>query len=160
MKRSDIVVFVRTRWASLTLALTPVGIQLFLFPFSSGGRSSPTLTISVVQSVAFASSPNHRPASPAPQAPHSPSLAARRHHACPLGSSLTPESSSDTEEVQQRLDQTSTSLAAALKAVEKKLNQDDSSEGRGSTVRSAGTILDDIGNMFDDLADQLDAMLD
>lgn len=28
------------------------------------------------------------------------------------------------------------------------------------SVRSAGTILDDIGNMFDDLADQLDAMLD
>lgn len=31
---------------------------------------------------------------------------------------------------------------------------------RASTVKSAGTILDDIGNMFDDLADQLDAMLD
>ena len=29
-----------------------------------------------------------------------------------------------------------------------------------NTVKSAGTILDDIGNMFDDLADQLDAMLD
>uniref|UniRef100_A0A3Q1IWV6 CASK interacting protein 2 n=1 Tax=Anabas testudineus TaxID=64144 RepID=A0A3Q1IWV6_ANATE len=31
---------------------------------------------------------------------------------------------------------------------------------RTNTVKSAGTILDDIGNMFDDLADQLDAMLD
>ncbi|XP_047212551.1 caskin-2-like isoform X2 [Girardinichthys multiradiatus] len=139
-------------------AITPKPVRQSLLA-AQGGRSSPMLTISVVQSVAFASSPTHRPASPAPQAPHSPSLAARRHHTCPLGSSLTPESSSDTEEVQQRLDQTSTSLAAALKAVEKKLNQDDSSEG-GSTVRSAGTILDDIGNMFDDLADQLDAMLD
>uniref|UniRef100_A0A8C2WC43 Caskin-2 n=1 Tax=Cyclopterus lumpus TaxID=8103 RepID=A0A8C2WC43_CYCLU len=29
-----------------------------------------------------------------------------------------------------------------------------------NTVKSAGTILDDIGNMFDDLADQLDAMLE
>ena len=29
-----------------------------------------------------------------------------------------------------------------------------------NSVKSAGTILDDIGNMFDDLADQLDAMLD
>ncbi|KAM4717550.1 caskin-2 isoform 3-T3 [Anableps anableps] len=135
-------------------AITPKPVRHSLLA-AQEGRSSPTLTISVVQSVAFASSPTHGPTAPGPQAPHSPSMAARRHQGCPL----SPDSSSETEEVQQRLDQTSTSLAAALKAVEKKLNQDGSSGG-GSSVRSAGTILDDIGNMFDDLADQLDAMLD
>ncbi|CAL8273895.1 unnamed protein product [Lota lota] len=62
--------------------------------------------------------------------------------------------------VQQRLDQTSSSLEAALQAVERKLTQEDVSDGGANTVKSAGTILDDIGNMFDDLADQLDAMLD
>uniref|UniRef100_A0A3Q2D0N4 CASK interacting protein 2 n=1 Tax=Cyprinodon variegatus TaxID=28743 RepID=A0A3Q2D0N4_CYPVA len=136
-------------------AVTPKPVRHSLLA-SHAGRSSPTLTISVVQSVAFSSSAPQGPPAPAP---HSPSLAARRHQALPLGPSLTPETSSETEEVQQRLDQTSTSLAAALEAVETKLIQDGGSGG-GSTVRSAGTILDDIGNMFDDLADQLDAMLD
>lgn len=62
--------------------------------------------------------------------------------------------------VHERLEQTSTSLEAALKAVERKLTLEDHSDGGTSTVKSAGNILDDIGNMFDDLADQLDAMLD
>ncbi|MBN3272224.1 CSKI2 protein, partial [Polyodon spathula] len=62
--------------------------------------------------------------------------------------------------VQHRLEQTSTSLEAALQAVERKLTLEDSRDCGNSTVRSAGNILDDIGNMFDDLADQLDAMLD
>ncbi|XP_036003644.1 caskin-2 isoform X2 [Fundulus heteroclitus] len=131
--------------------VTPKPVRQSLLA-AQGGRASPTLTISVVQSVAFASSPP-------PLAPHSASPAARSHQAAAFAPCLTPESSSETEEVHQKLDQTSTSLAAALNAVEKKLNQDGGSEGRG-TVRSAGTILDDIGNMFDDLADQLDAMLD
>ncbi|XP_027897462.1 caskin-2 isoform X2 [Xiphophorus couchianus] len=134
-------------------AITPKPVRHSLLA-AQGGRSSLTLTVSVVQSVAFASSAVPGPTAPGPPAPRSPSLAARR----PVGSPLSSESSSETEEVQQRLDQTSSSLAAALKAVETKLNQD-GSEG-GSSVRSAGTILDDIGNMFDDLADQLDAMLD
>uniref|UniRef100_A0A3Q2R1N1 CASK interacting protein 2 n=1 Tax=Fundulus heteroclitus TaxID=8078 RepID=A0A3Q2R1N1_FUNHE len=134
-------------------AVTPKPVrQSLLAAQGERGRASPTLTISVVQSVAFASSPP-------PLAPHSPSPAARSHQAAAFAPCLTPESSSETEEVHQKLDQTSTSLAAALNAVEKKLNQDGGSEG-GGTVRSAGTILDDIGNMFDDLADQLDAMLD
>uniref|UniRef100_A0A672F3G8 Caskin-2 n=1 Tax=Salarias fasciatus TaxID=181472 RepID=A0A672F3G8_SALFA len=127
------------------------------------GLSSPTVTVSVVQSVAFGSQspPAHcpsppPPATPPPPAARSPSLSAHRTQASTMGPPPTPpppESSCDTEVVQQRLDQTSTSLAAALKAVETKLNQ-------ASSVKSAGTILDDIGNMFDDLADQLDAMLD
>lgn len=64
------------------------------------------------------------------------------------------------ELVQKRLEQTSTSLEAALKVVEKKLAQEDQTDSGIYTVKSAGNILDDIGNMFDDLADQLDAMLD
>ncbi|XP_055085746.1 caskin-2 isoform X2 [Periophthalmus magnuspinnatus] len=61
---------------------------------------------------------------------------------------------------QRRLEETSTSLEAALKVVENKLAQGNRTEGGGSTVKAAGNILDDIGNMFDDLADQLDAMLE
>ncbi|KAG7239788.1 hypothetical protein INR49_028375 [Caranx melampygus] len=60
----------------------------------------------------------------------------------------------------KRLEQTSTSLEAALKVVENKLAQGSSVDGGSSTVKAAGNILDDISNMFDDLADQLDAMLD
>ncbi|XP_041859151.1 caskin-2-like isoform X6 [Melanotaenia boesemani] len=114
------------------------------------GPASPTVTVTVVQSVAFTSS---GPPTPAPQSP-----ATVRHQVFVVGPGHLHETSGGTEVVQQRLDQTSTSLAAALQAVERKL-EDDSDGGR-SSVRSAGTILDDIGNMFDDLADQLDAMLD
>ncbi|XP_042360420.1 caskin-2-like isoform X3 [Plectropomus leopardus] len=126
---------------------------------SQAGLPSPSVTVSVVQSVAFTSpsSPSHGPPAPA-LAPQSPSLTSARPQVCVVGPGLIPESSCGTEVVQQRLDQTSTSLAAALKAVERKL-EDDSDSG-SNTVKSAGTILDDIGNMFDDLADQLDAMLD
>ncbi|KAG8006619.1 Caskin-2 [Nibea albiflora] len=139
---------------------------------AQAGLSSPTVTVSVVQSVAFTSpsSPAHGPTASAPapgpgpapalapQAPQSPSLTAARTQVCVVGPGLIPESSSGTHVVQQRLDQTSTSLEAALKAVERKLEDD--SESGPNTVKSAGNILDDIGNMFDDLADQLDAMLD
>ncbi|KAL7377971.1 hypothetical protein ABVT39_006829 [Epinephelus coioides] len=127
---------------------------------SQAGLSSPSVTVNAVQSVAFTSpsSPCHGPPAPAPQ---SPSLTSGRPQVCVVGPGLVPETSCGTEVVQQRLDQTSTSLAAALKAVERKLNLEDNSDSSGSnTVKSAGTILDDIGNMFDDLADQLDAMLD
>lgn len=58
---------------------------------------------------------------------------------------------------QQRLEQTSSSLAAALKAAEKSIGTD---EGEGPTAASTKHILDDISTMFDALADQLDAMLD
>ncbi|XP_039887747.1 caskin-2-like isoform X3 [Simochromis diagramma] len=129
---------------------------------ASQGLSSPTVTISVVQSLAFASpsSPTRGPPAPSAQAPQSPSLAAGRSHIYALGPGLPPEPSVGVEVAQQRLDQTSTSLAAALKDVERKLNVENSSDSGPNQVRSAGTILDDIGNMFDDLADQLDAMLD
>ncbi|XP_078426917.1 caskin-2 isoform X1 [Cetorhinus maximus] len=61
---------------------------------------------------------------------------------------------------QQRLERTSTSLEAALHAVEQKLTQEDNGNDVSISVKSAGNILDDIGSMFDDLADQLDAMLE
>lgn len=100
--------------------------------FHSAGLSSPTLTISVVQSVAFASpsSPAHRPSAPAvapaAQAPQSPSLTAGRPHSPVVGPGLHTEPSAGMEVAQQRLDQTSTSLEAALKAVERKLNVENS----------------------------------
>ncbi|XP_043958515.1 caskin-2-like isoform X4 [Gambusia affinis] len=63
---------------------------------------------------------------------------------------------------QKRLEQTSTSLEAALKVVENELAHGSTVDGcsSSSSVKAAGNILDDIGNMFDDLADQLDAMLE
>uniref|UniRef100_A0A3B5QAR7 CASK interacting protein 1 n=1 Tax=Xiphophorus maculatus TaxID=8083 RepID=A0A3B5QAR7_XIPMA len=78
------------------------------------------------------------------------------------GGAVTPQASTTTDFgvdslVQQKLEETSASLAAALQAVEDKiLRQDDSVAEQKTTV----SILDDIGSMFDDLADQLDAMLE
>ncbi|XP_035389227.1 caskin-2-like isoform X1 [Electrophorus electricus] len=62
--------------------------------------------------------------------------------------------------VHRRMEQTSSSLEAALRVVERKLAQEDQTDSGVYTVKSSGNILDDIGNMFDDLADQLDAMLE
>ncbi|XP_056262253.1 caskin-2-like isoform X3 [Pseudoliparis swirei] len=140
-------------------SVAPKPVRHSLLAAHAAGPSSPSVAISVVQSVTFSSPscPVFGPRAPAPQAPQSPSLAAARPQVCVVDPGCGPESSCGTEVVQQRLDQTSTSLAAALKAVERKL--EDNSDG-GSAVKSAGTILDDIGNMFDDLADQLDAMLE
>ncbi|KAM6914553.1 caskin-2 isoform 5-T5 [Lycodopsis pacificus] len=141
-------------------AVAPKPARHSLLTAHAAGLSCPSVTISVVQSVAFTSpsSPVYGPRAPSPQAPQSPSLTAARPQVCVVGPGSVPESSCGTEVVQQRLDQTSTSLEAALKAVERKL--EDNSDGGSNTVKSAGTILDDIGNMFDDLADQLDAMLE
>ncbi|GAA6216710.1 caskin-2-like isoform X1 [Lates japonicus] len=153
-------------------AVAPKPVRHSLLAAQAAGLSSPpAVTVSVVQSVAFTapSSPAHGHPAPAPapvsalasvSAPQSPSLTAARPQVCVVGPGHVPESSCGTEVVQQRLDQTSTSLEAALIAVERKLNLEDNSDGGATTVKSAGTILDDIGNMFDDLADQLDAMLD
>lgn len=47
---------------------------------------------------------------------------------CVLGPDHVPESSSGAVVAQQRLDQTSTCLEAALKAVETKLNQEENSD--------------------------------
>ncbi|XP_064323548.1 caskin-2 isoform X4 [Phalacrocorax carbo] len=60
---------------------------------------------------------------------------------------------------QQRLEQTNSTLAAALQAAEKKITAEEA-ESHPGAVHSAKNILEDISNMFDDLADQLDAMLD
>ncbi|XP_009472447.1 PREDICTED: caskin-2 [Nipponia nippon] len=60
---------------------------------------------------------------------------------------------------QQRLEQTNSTLAAALQVAEKKITVEEA-ESHPGAVHSAKNILEDISNMFDDLADQLDAMLD
>ncbi|XP_022521940.2 caskin-2 isoform X7 [Astyanax mexicanus] len=119
-------------------------------PAASVGGSG--VTLNVVQSVAFAAPTSPLPCSstrgppPQPVAPGQPSVCVEVGPGAVL--------------VQQKLDQTSSSLEMALKAVERKLTLDDITEGECHTAKSAGNILDDIGNMFDDLADQLDAMLD
>ncbi|XP_056143359.1 caskin-2-like isoform X2 [Lampris incognitus] len=126
---------------------------------AAAAAASPGVMINVVQSVAFASpsTPTHNPP---PLVPQSHPAIAAKPQVCVVGPGLGPESAPGPVVVQQRLDHTSTSLEAALKAVERKLTLEDNSDGGANTVKSAGTILDDIGNMFDDLADQLDAMLD
>ncbi|XP_071028430.1 caskin-2-like isoform X6 [Oncorhynchus clarkii lewisi] len=124
----------------------------------------PTMTVNVVQSLAFSAPPSPTPS----RCPPAPGLQCQAAHTgkpqvCVVGPGPGPgvESGPGLEVVQQqRLEQTSTSLEAALQAVERKLTQEDSTDGGANTVKSAGNILDDIGNMFDDLADQLDAMLD
>ncbi|XP_023569848.1 caskin-2 isoform X3 [Octodon degus] len=58
---------------------------------------------------------------------------------------------------QQRLEQTSSSLAAALRAAEKSIGAEEQDRPTGTSTKH---ILDDISTMFDALADQLDAMLD
>ncbi|XP_070958312.1 caskin-2-like isoform X9 [Oncorhynchus clarkii lewisi] len=120
----------------------------------------PTMTVNVVQSLAFSAPPSPTP-SRCPPAPGLQCQAAQtgKPQVCVVGPGV--ESGPGLEVVQQqRLEQTSTSLEAALQAVERKLTQEDSTDSGANTVKSAGNILDDIGNMFDDLADQLDAMLD
>ncbi|XP_018596326.1 caskin-1 isoform X1 [Scleropages formosus] len=64
------------------------------------------------------------------------------------------------EVAQQKLEETSASLAAALQAVEEKIKQEDGHQDSVAEDKSTVSILDDIGSMFDDLADQLDAMLE
>ncbi|XP_069590676.1 caskin-1 isoform X1 [Ranitomeya imitator] len=65
-----------------------------------------------------------------------------------------------SEAAQQKLEETSASLAAALQAVEEKIKQEDTQKDSSLEEKSTVSILDDIGSMFDDLADQLDAMLE
>ncbi|XP_072549408.1 caskin-2 isoform X3 [Salminus brasiliensis] len=110
------------------------------------------VTLNVVQSVAFAAPTSPLPCSHIPGSPLQPVAPGQPYICMKVGSG--------TVLVQQKLDQTSTSLEEALKAVERKLILDDITDGECHTAQSAGNILDDIGNMFDDLADQLDAMLD
>uniref|UniRef100_A0A8C2K6R2 Caskin-2 n=1 Tax=Cyprinus carpio TaxID=7962 RepID=A0A8C2K6R2_CYPCA len=115
-----------------------------------GSPHKPPTPSNVVQSVAFAVSPPCSPLARCPpnKAAQGQSVLAGKPQAVTEGQNVL---------VHKRLEQTSTSLEAALKVVEKKLAQEDPAD---STVKSAGNILDDIGNMFDDLADQLEAMLD
>ncbi|XP_019721884.1 caskin-2 isoform X3 [Hippocampus comes] len=139
--------------------VAPKPVRHSLLSAQAAGLGSPAISVSVVQSLAFgAASPPWSPSrGPSPAATAHRSPAPSSPVAARVQASGSP---GGTEVVQQRLDETSTSLAAALKAVERKLILDRDQADGANTVKSAGNILDDIGNMFDDLADQLDAMLD
>ncbi|XP_042576820.1 caskin-2-like isoform X4 [Cyprinus carpio] len=118
-------------------------------PVTAVGSS---MTLSVVQSVAFAA-----PKSPVPYSP-SPENMGQFVISGSLQALMEGDQGSTLKH--QRLEKTSSSLEEALKAVERKLTLENNNVGVSHVVKSAGNILDDIGNMFDDLADQLDAMLD
>ncbi|XP_070782893.1 caskin-2-like [Enoplosus armatus] len=120
---------------------------------SMASTSTAVPNLTVVQSVAFAAPSS--PAAPAPSYPTSALLGQAGKAGTPLAGAAGLEVLA-----QKRMEQTSTSLEAALKVVENKLAHGGGVDGGSSTVKAAGNILDDIGNMFDDLADQLDAMLE
>ncbi|XP_048025999.1 caskin-2 isoform X5 [Megalobrama amblycephala] len=122
-------------------------------PTRHSAAATSGVTVNVVQNVAFAISPPCSPPAHCPpnKAPQSQVALAGKPQAVTEGQDVL---------VHKRLEQTSTSLEAALKVVERKLAQENPAERGINTVKSAGNILDDIGNMFDDLADQLEAMLD
>ncbi|XP_067225708.1 caskin-2 isoform X1 [Chanodichthys erythropterus] len=122
-------------------------------PTRHSAAATSGVTVNVVQNVAFAISPPCSPPAHCPpnKAPQSQVALAGKPQAVTEGQDVL---------VHKRLEQTSTSLEAALKVVERKLAQENPAERGVNTVQSAGNILDDIGNMFDDLADQLEAMLD
>ncbi|CAK6444812.1 unnamed protein product [Pipistrellus nathusii] len=108
-----------------------------------------------------------RPPSPGAPAPHVPAkppraaAAVAAAAAAASGPPAAPEGASPGDSAQQKLEETSACLAAALQAVEEKIRQEDAQGQRPSaSEKSTGSILDDIGSMFDDLADQLDAMLE
>ncbi|KAG8129057.1 hypothetical protein E2320_015917, partial [Naja naja] len=63
----------------------------------------------------------------------------------------------DVIQTQQRLEQTSSSLASTLEAAEKEIIAEEADSCYGTT-HSAKNILEDISNMFNDLAEQLDAI--
>ncbi|XP_059548745.1 caskin-1 [Myotis daubentonii] len=119
-----------------------------------------------------ASTPPSLSASPAkPPSPSAPALhvpakppraaAVAAAAAAASGPPAAPEGASLGDSAQQKLEETSACLAAALQAVEEKIRQEDAQGQRPSaSEKSTGSILDDIGSMFDDLADQLDAMLE
>ncbi|XP_051771058.1 caskin-2 isoform X3 [Ctenopharyngodon idella] len=122
-------------------------------PTRHSAAATSGVTVNVIQNVAFAISPPCSPLAHCPpnKAPQSQAALAGKPQAVTEGQDVL---------VHKRLEQTSTSLEAALKVVERKLAQENPAERGINTVKSAGNILDDIGNMFDDLADQLEAMLD
>ncbi|XP_060108041.1 caskin-2 isoform X2 [Heteronotia binoei] len=67
--------------------------------------------------------------------------------------------SPDMTQVQQRVEETNSSLVSTPEAAEKKRSAEEAQSHYG-TLHSTKNILEDISNMFDDLAEQLDAMLD
>ncbi|XP_015732486.1 caskin-1 isoform X3 [Coturnix japonica] len=124
-----------------------------------------TPTPSPARQLGAASKPSSTPPSlcSSPAKPLSPGAQPQQVPVKPPRSAIAGPSvdSASPELVQQKLEETSASLAAALQAVEEKIKQEDSQAADSAAeAKSTGSILDDIGSMFDDLADQLDAMLE
>uniref|UniRef100_A0A8C9W788 Caskin-2 n=1 Tax=Scleropages formosus TaxID=113540 RepID=A0A8C9W788_SCLFO len=136
----------------MTLRITEAAEDIQTPLFSQSGDAS--VTIKGVQSVASTA-----PSTLTAALCHTHTGAQRQPATEGKPQACVPESGQSPTLVQMRLEQTSTSLEEALKAVERKLTLENT-DGETDAVESAGIILDDIGNMFDDLADQLDAMLD
>ncbi|XP_049647415.1 caskin-1 isoform X2 [Accipiter gentilis] len=132
---------------------------------SAGSTPTPSPARQLGTAAATAAKPSSTPPSlcSSPAKPLSPGAQPQQVPVKPPRSAITGPSvdSAGPELAQQKLEETSASLAAALQAVEEKIKQEDS-QAADSAVESKSTvsILDDIGSMFDDLADQLDAMLE
>uniref|UniRef100_A0A673XA25 CASK interacting protein 2 n=1 Tax=Salmo trutta TaxID=8032 RepID=A0A673XA25_SALTR len=106
-------------------------LSFFAFASCPTAIVPPTMTVNVVQSLAFSAPPSPTP-SRCPTAPGLQSQAAQtgKPQVCVVGPGPGVESGPGLEVVQQqRLEQTSTSLEAALQAVERKLTQEDSTDG-------------------------------
>ncbi|XP_028669632.2 caskin-1 isoform X1 [Erpetoichthys calabaricus] len=111
-----------------------------------------------------------KPQGPIGQGPSSPPVQTAQLSPQPQGVPVKPPrsaiagastDSASPDLAQQKLEETSASLAAALQAVEEKIRQEDGIKADSyAESKSTVSILDDIGSMFDDLADQLDAMLE
>ncbi|XP_039631898.1 caskin-1 isoform X4 [Polypterus senegalus] len=111
-----------------------------------------------------------KPQGPIGQGPSSPPVQTTQLSPQPQGVPVKPPrsaiagtstDSASPDLAQQKLEETSASLAAALQAVEEKIRQEDGIKADSyAESKSTVSILDDIGSMFDDLADQLDAMLE
>ncbi|XP_052629148.1 caskin-1 isoform X2 [Harpia harpyja] len=132
---------------------------------SAGSTPAPSPARQLGTAAAAAAKPSSTPPSlcSSPAKPLSPGAQPQQVPVKPPRSAITGPAidSAGPELAQQKLEETSASLAAALQAVEEKIKQEDS-QAADSAVESKSTvsILDDIGSMFDDLADQLDAMLE
>ncbi|CAM9524480.1 unnamed protein product [Bubo scandiacus] len=152
-------------WEDLQeIGITKLGHQkkLMLASVSAGSTPAPS---PARQLGTAGAKPSSTPPSlcSSPAKPLSPGAQPQQVPVKPPRSAITGPSidSAGPELAQQKLEETSASLAAALQAVEEKIKQEDS-QAADSAVESKSTvsILDDIGSMFDDLADQLDAMLE
>ncbi|KAG8506402.1 Caskin-1 [Galemys pyrenaicus] len=132
-------------------------------PAPSPARQPPAALAKPASTPPSLSASPAKPPSPGAPALHVPTKPPRAAAAAAAAAGLpaAPDGASPGDSAQQKLEETSACLAAALQAVEEKIRQEDAQGARPAAAeKSTGSILDDIGSMFDDLADQLDAMLE